>query len=165
MNKKALDLGCGSNPKNPFNVQEVYGVDARKDLGAKIFKADLAVDPIPFEDNFFDGVCAFDFIEHIPRLIYSPSRRYSFVELMNEIYRVLKPDGLFFSYTPAFPSAAAFKDLTHVNIITEETFPVYFDNLSRVASMYGFNGYFQIRDQKWNENETHLMTLMQKVRP
>ena len=56
MSKRSLDLGCGNNPKNPFNVEEVYRIDAREDLGAKIFKADLAVDPIPFEDDFLMGL-------------------------------------------------------------------------------------------------------------
>lgn len=165
MNKTALDLGCGPTPKNPFGMQEVYGIDMYSDPDAKIYKSDLAIEPIPFPDQFFDGVTAFDFIEHIPRLVYVPHRRYSFVELMNEIYRVLKPGGLFFSCTPAFPSAAAFKDPTHVNIITEETFPIYFDNISRHSKIYGFNGYFEIQEQKWNDTKTHLLTLMKKVLP
>ena len=45
---------------------------------------------MPFPDQFFDFVTAHDFLEHIPRLIYSPARRLPFVELMNEIWRVLK---------------------------------------------------------------------------
>lgn len=38
---KSLDLGCGLQPKNPFNAQEVYGVDVRDDAEAHIVKADL----------------------------------------------------------------------------------------------------------------------------
>lgn len=165
MTTRALDIGCGNTSKNPFSMDEVYGVDIREDIDAKIFQADLAVDPIPFADEFFDGVSAFDFIEHVPRVIYMPQRRFCFVELMNEIYRVLKPRGTFLSFTPAFPAPAAWRDPTHVNIITEETVPLYFDDKNRMASMYGFDGYFQITGQRWHENKIHLITEMTKVIP
>jgi len=165
MIRKTLDLGCGGIPKNPFGMDEVYGIDIRQDIDHKIYKADLAIDPIPFEDDFFDCVSAYDFIEHIPRVIYAPARRFCFVELMNEIYRVMKPGGLFLSVTPAFPAAPAFRDPTHVNIITDETFPLYFDEKHRLATMYGFNGYFRIEEQKWDDNQIHLITTMCKTIP
>ena len=159
---KTLDLGCGTNPKNPFKADELYGVDIRASQNPKILSADLATDPIPFESNFFDFCSAFDFIEHIPRIIYKPERKFSFVDLMSEIYRVLKPGGEFLSFTPAFPSAVAFRDPTHVNFITEETFPLYFDNKICWAKMYGFNGGFEIKMQKWHENKINLVTVLKK---
>lgn len=146
-------------------MDEVYGIDIRESINEKIFRADLAVEPIPFEDEFFDVVTAYDFIEHVPRVIYMPHRRFCFVELMNEIYRVLKVGGKFLSFTPAFPAAPAWRDPTHVNIITEETFPLYFDCQNRLASMYGFNGYFEITAQSWHENNIHLITIMKKISP
>lgn len=160
--KKSLDIGCGAGqPRNPLGADEVYGIDIRNTDSQYIKNADLAVDPIPFPDEFFDSVTAYDFIEHIPRVIYTPQRRNSFVELMNEIYRVLKSEGLFFSFTPAYPHTEAFKDPTHVNIITEETFPEYFGKGKNWASMYGFNGAFLVLEQKWQG--PHLATLLQKA--
>jgi SAM-dependent methyltransferase len=158
---KTLDLGCGTSPKNPFNANEVFGIDIRKGLAKNILTADLTIENIPFEDDSFEYVTAFDFIEHIPRVIYHPNRRNPFIELMNEVYRVLKPEGLFLSFTPAFPHAAAFQDPTHVNIITEETFPCYFDNTNRWASAYGFKGSFRIVQQEWRG--VYLFSQMQKV--
>lgn len=158
---RSLDLGCGSNPKNPFNADEIFGIDVREDLDANIKRADLVIDPIPFEDEAFEYVTAHDFLEHIPRIIYAPSRRNAFVEVMNEVYRVLKVGGLFMSITPAYPHAEAFRDPTHVNIITEQTFPAYFDNVNRWASGYGFKGAFLIRLQEWRG--PHLLTVIQKV--
>ncbi len=158
---KALDIGCGAVPKNPFNANEVFGVDVRADLGSFIRQADLAVEPIPFESDFFSYVTAFDVVEHIPRIAYLPNRRYCFVELMNEIHRVLLPGGLFLSSTPAFPQSAAFRDPTHVNIITEETFPLYFDNQNRWASSYGFTGAFAIAKQEWQG--ANLVSVLQKI--
>lgn len=158
---RALDLGCGPQPRNKFGAQELYGIDVRSGLGENIRRADLAIEPIPFGNEYFDFVTAFDFIEHVPRVIYTPERRNSFVELMNEIYRVLKVGGLFYSSTPAFPHPAAFQDPTHVNIITADTFSKYFDDKLRWASMYGFKGVFQIHTQVWRDQ--HLETAMRKV--
>lgn len=158
---RSLDLGCGKNPKNPFNADELFGIDVREDLEANIKCADLVVEPIPFDDDFFEYVTAHDFLEHVPRIIYAPARRNAFVELMNEIYRVLKTGGLFLSLTPAYPHAEAFRDPTHVNIITDQTFVAYFDNVNRWASSYGFKGAFHIRLQEWRG--PHLLTVMQKT--
>lgn len=161
--RTSLDLGCGKNPKNPFNAVKVCGVDIRATDNDNIRVADLAVMPIPFQDNSFDYVTAFDFIEHIPRVSYLPQLRFCFVELMNEIYRVLKPGGIFLSYTPAYPAAEAFQDPTHVNIITEKTFPIYFCMQSRSASIYGFNGYFKLEKNEWNKQRTHLISMLRKL--
>lgn len=157
----SLDLGCGNRPKNPFNAGELHGIDVRENLAANIKQADLVLEPIPFADERFEYVTAHDFLEHVPRVIYVPQRRNAFVELMNEVYRVLKPGGLFLSLTPAYPHAEAFQDPTHVNIITEMTFLAYFDNVNRWAAAYGFKGAFLVRLQEWRGH--HLLTVLQKV--
>jgi SAM-dependent methyltransferase len=158
---KTLDLGCGPRPKNIFKADEVFGIDIIEGLGPNIRSADLAIEPIPFDDESFDFVTAHDFLEHIPRIVYLPRRRNCFVELMNEIYRVLKTGGQFLSFTPAYPHAPAFRDPTHVNIIAEDTFSLYFDDERRWAGKYGFKGAFRIVQQQWNG--PHLLTVMQKV--
>jgi SAM-dependent methyltransferase len=160
MPTKSLDLGCGLNPKNFFNAEILYGIDIRNDIELNIIKADLVLEPIPFEDSFFDYVTAHDFIEHIPRIIYTNIRSYPFINLMSEIWRVLKFNGKFLSFTPAFPSEAAFTDPTHVNIITEQTYN-YFDAQNNWAKMYGFRGAFIIQDQHWDG--PHLVSTLIKV--
>ncbi|MEM4216731.1 MAG: class I SAM-dependent methyltransferase [Candidatus Methanomethylicaceae archaeon] len=57
----------------------------------------LESDVYPYEDDFFDAVTSFDVIEHLPG---SP-RHY-----LMEIYRVLKPGGVFFLSTPNVASLA-----------------------------------------------------------
>ena len=163
MTSKSLDLGCGKNIRNPFNCESLYGLDIRERPEENIKTCDLTIEPIPFEDNFFDCVSAFDFIEHIPRIIYAPNRRFPFIELMSEIYRVLKMGGVFLSVTPAFTQEAAWRDPTHVNIITENTFPLYFDDVNCWGRDYGFRGAFHIEGQQWAEGGFHLETLMKKV--
>jgi SAM-dependent methyltransferase len=87
---KTLDLGCGKRPKNPFNADEVHGIDIRDDIDLNIKRADLVIEPLPYEDESFDFISAFDFLEHVPRILYRPHRTHPFIDLMNEIYRVLR---------------------------------------------------------------------------
>ena len=169
--RNSLDLGCGENPRNPFEANNIFGVDVRNINDSRIKVANLFFEPIPFGDEYFDFVTAFDFIEHIPRVLslFNPISQKNeiknpFIDLMNEVYRVLKMGGLFYSHTPALPHPAAFQDPTHVNFITEKTFPLYFNDHYPVGHMYGFNGGFKILEQKW-EGE-HLITAMVKsIRP
>jgi predicted O-linked N-acetylglucosamine transferase (SPINDLY family) len=165
---RSLDLGCGRAPKNPFNADEVFGIDfgMRPDLPPNIRLADLVIDPIPFEDDSFEFVTAYDFIEHVPRVIYNPTRRNPFVELMSEVWRVLKMNGTFLSLTPAYPHSTAFIDPTHVNIIAEGTFPLYFGDQSPTspwAVIYGFKGAFKVVSEEWRG--PHLLTVLQKIPP
>ena len=149
----SLDLGCGETIRNPYQALKVIGLD--------IQDADLAIEPIPYPSDCFDFVTAYDFLEHIPRLLYVPQRRYPFVELMSEIYRVLRVGGKFLSSTPAFPHSAAFQDPTHVNIITPDTFYEYFDDQKTWAKMYGFKGAFHIANMRYHG--PHLIAELEKV--
>ncbi|MFN7835479.1 MAG: methyltransferase domain-containing protein [Burkholderiaceae bacterium] len=158
---KSLDLGCGANPKNTFNADEVFGIDIKDIPGKNVRKADLVIEPIPFEDASFEYVTAHDFLEHIPPVVYAPQRRNAFIEVMNEIYRVLKLGGQFLSFTPAYPHVELFRDPTHVNFITEQTFPLYFDDVNRWGGAYGFKGAFKIQMQEWRG--PHLLTVLIKT--
>jgi SAM-dependent methyltransferase len=161
---KSLDLGCGRIPKNPFNADSVFGVDVFSDDSLNIVAADLCVEAIPFPSESFDFVTAFDFLEHIPRLLYCPSRRLPFIELMSEISRVLKIGGRFLAYTPVYPSREAFWDPTHVNFCTEETFQLYFDKKPGVewARFNGYTGSLALVHME-KKNDSHLLTMLQKI--
>lgn len=173
----ALDLGSGGKPRNPFRATKVYGVDINKVDGKwdHVVQSDLSCQPIPFEEASFHCCSAYDFIEHIPRIALEPSGPqmemktfFPFVRLMNEIYRVLVPNGYFVQFTPAYPAKQAFQDPTHVNIITEDTMPAYFCATpnyrgSPIAKMYGFEGKFELVDQIW-AHDVYLVTLMKAVK-
>ena len=160
---KSLDLGCGSVPKNPFFADELFGVDIHEGAAPNIKSADLVVESIPYEDSSFDYVTAFDFIGQIPRIAYAPKVRNAFIELMNEVYRVLKPDGLFLSLTPSVPHLEVFSGPTNVNFITEETFTCYFDDTNRWAARFGFNGAFRVIAHEWKGSR--IFAVLQKVEP
>ena len=151
-NSRSLDLGCGSIPRNPFQADQLFGVDLRNDMPASVRRADLSIEPIPWSSSSFDFLTAFDFIEHIPRHAVIEGRSiYPFICLMSEIFRVLNPGGLFLHSTPAYPSKVAFQDPTHLNIITEDTFPTYFCLPCLYAKElgYGFSGSFDLVKQAW----------------
>lgn len=143
-----LDLGCGGVPRNPYGHDELFGVDLSGSAdGGAIRRANLALQPIPFDSDHFDSVSAYDFLEHVPRVLPTPdgqATRFPFIELMNEVWRVLRPGGLFYAVTPVYPSRAAFQDPTHVNIMTVDTH-TYFTRPQRQAAMYGYSGDFIAR--------------------
>jgi SAM-dependent methyltransferase len=174
MTSRHLDIGCGGVPRNPYGCDEAHGVDISLPVGADphLFRrANLSIEPIPYTDATFDSVSAFDFLEHVPRLLVTAdgrSTRLPFVELMNEVHRVLKPGGAFYAVTPAYPRPEAFHDPTHVNFITEGTW-AYFCGEQPGARMYGFTGTFELVRNEWAMHPEALtplvpMRLMRRVK-
>lgn len=149
MTTRHLDLGCGARPRNPYGRDELHGIDLapRHEPDAfEVRRANLALEPIPYPDDHFDSVSAYDFLEHVPRVLPTADgrdTRFPFVELMNEVWRVLSPGGLLYAYTPCYPHPMAFKDPTHVNILTRDSHE-YFTRPLFTARMYGFKGDFSI---------------------
>jgi SAM-dependent methyltransferase len=150
-----LDLGSGRRPANPFGARTVYASDVQ----------DLNIDPttnyrflkirdfssIDLPNESLDSISAFDVLEHIPRIWQGPNgqTRFPFIDMMNEISRLLKPGGIFIGITPAFPKPQAFQDPTHVNIISEETIKYFDENEWAKVLGYGFDGSFTKVHQSW----------------
>jgi SAM-dependent methyltransferase len=149
MPTRHLDLGCGDTPRNPYDCDEVHAVDIAPSAALepqRFRQANLSLEPIPHPDSSFESVSAFDFLEHVPRVLGSADgrgTRFPFIELMNQIHRVLKPQGRFYALTPAYPAEEAFGDPTHVNFVTEQTCR-YFCGDAPQGRMYGFNGRFEL---------------------
>ncbi len=149
-----LDLGCGMEPRNPYGRRELHGIDVRpRPAGGRVVHAvaDLTLQPIPYADGFFGSVSAFDFLEHVPRLLTTADGKatvFPFVRLMDEIWRVLAPGGRLYAITPCFPSLAAFQDPTHVNFISVLTHE-YFCGEDPQGRMYGFKGHFRELRTGW----------------
>jgi len=174
MTTRHLYIWCGVRPRNPYKADRLYGLDIMAEAGDlrvdEYASANLAVERIPFGDGFFDSVSAYDFLEHVPRSLYLPGRdgmRFPFVELMNEIWRVLKDGGLLYASTPCYPCQEAFVDPTHVNYITERSH-AYFTRPSLMAAPYGFVGCFDAVRVKMikprYDYEPLEMTFLQRVK-
>jgi len=154
VSKFHVDLGSGNKIRNPFNSSRVTGSDyklpANKDSDSDFYVFDLTKD-FPFRNNSVSSFSAFDVIEHIPRWerISNKKMRFPLINFMNEVNRCLMTGGYFYAVTPAFPSAAAFQDPTHVNFITEETIK-YFSEAGWANNLdYEYSGNFKIVHQSW----------------
>lgn len=98
---RLLDMGCGTGLflQRRLADCEAFGIDLSPSaLGycreRKIERTALAdATRLPFEDQFFDVVTAFDLIEHIP-----DDR-----QIVREIDRVLRPGGFLLATVPAHP--------------------------------------------------------------
>jgi SAM-dependent methyltransferase len=82
--------------------------------------ADIAVEPLPYEDNTFDEVRASHVLEHVETVLHWREdgkwyRRFPRVEIMREIYRVLKSGGVAIISVPVgYPNYA--QDPTHADV-------------------------------------------------
>ncbi|HIN38895.1 MAG TPA: methyltransferase domain-containing protein [Flavobacteriales bacterium] len=65
----ALDLGCCPSPQNRFDAESVIGVDLVENKKNNVIRCALGYEKLPFEDNSFDYLSAYDLIEHIPRFV------------------------------------------------------------------------------------------------
>jgi SAM-dependent methyltransferase len=145
----SLDLGSGPIPKNPFEAETVFGVDLRENKSNNVIYADFTSGLLPFEDEAFDYVTAYDLLEHIQRVVMvNGETRFPFISLINEVFRILKPGGVFFCIQPCFPARQAFQDPTHVNIMTEDTLYLYFCE-PVWARIYGYEGSFRMLKDGW----------------
>lgn len=123
---KILDVGCGYGVflekfvKNGFGIDGNYNhVNVCKKRGLNVIHG--YAEKIPFKDNEFDCVILMQTLEHSLK----PD------EVFKEIFRVLKPGGLFICTTPSYMSPNAWADITHV-----KTFSIW--GLSNLAIDNGF---------------------------
>jgi len=167
-----LDLGSGRNVRNPCGLPNVYGIDISAfdsipSSSSRIVSADITKE-LPFPDHYFDSISAFDVLEHIPRWERHSTGKivFPFVNLMTEIYRTLKPNGIFIAVTPAYPAPEAFQDPTHINILTEQTVDYFIgQNPSAMTVGYGFQGNFSKLHHSWLRGGGPFESLENRLRP
>jgi len=123
-----LNLGCGYRKLDGF-----VNIDTRKEVNPDLVHD--VIPGLPYDDNSVDQVRADDFLEHIPIG--------KTVHVISEIWRVLKPGGVFESSTPdAEYGQGAFQDPTHVSFWVENSWLYYSDPAHR--GLYGVEANFKI---------------------
>ncbi len=118
-----LDFGAGNNPRNPFDSDKLITVDI---LNYEHNFEKILIKPgekIPIQDCSIDSISAYDVLEHLDR----NGRNNLFIFYMNELHRILRPNGIAVFIFPYWPKKDAFSDPTHVNFITSRTID-YFEN-------------------------------------
>ena len=76
-----------------FKATKVVGIDRIENRKKNIIKCNLGFEKIPFDDNSFDYLTAYDLLEHIPRYSETAPFNAPFIYFMNECFRVLKTGG------------------------------------------------------------------------
>ena len=106
----ALDVGCGADIiLNALNAREKTGVDlctrmldrARIRCGAQTKLVESSAERLPFEDHSFSRVLCSEVIGHVQ----SPEN------VVSELHRVLKPDGVLVVTVPASMRVVSIKKL------------------------------------------------------
>ena len=111
MNK--LNLGCGKNIKKGYinlDFANLNGVDVKHDL--KKF-------PYPFKDSYFDEILSLGVLELIDA---------NFIEIMDKLYRIIKPNGIIKIRGPVFPNMCSAQDPLTKKFLTWNTFEYFNDD-------------------------------------
>lgn len=128
MEEVKINLGSGQQKLEGF-----INIDNRLEMSPDVCCDVIA--GLPFADSSVDMVRAWDFLEHIPLG--------KTVSVIEEIYRVLKPGGIFDSHTPdASRGQGAFQDPTHISFWVKNSWLYYSNDLFR--SLYNVKAKFQI---------------------
>lgn len=108
-NKKKLHLGCGTNILKRYinlDVIKLRGVDVVHDLNKF---------PYPFKDNIFDEIYGYHIFEHLDNMM----------KVMEELYRISKPNGVIRMLVPYYHQHGAFRDFQHKSFFTYDIFDFY----------------------------------------
>jgi SAM-dependent methyltransferase len=95
---RMLSIGCGNKPPAPDLVRLDICADVEPDV-----VWDLDRLPYPFENESFTEIECFDVIEHLSNISAT----------LQEIHRILEPNGILKITTPHFSCANSYVDPTH----------------------------------------------------
>lgn len=176
-----LDLGCGQSKMVPLyfelqmqvKVDKVIGVDFQQiqvyprdaqgnpiTTKPKINGVDVLHDlftfPFPFKDESVDAILCSHFFEHIPGLLRG--------KWMDEVYRILKPDGKMRMICPYELNIRAAQDYTHQWPPINQNTPCYFLKAWREANGlthylydlkcdFDYNPFLMFADKIWNDKD------------
>lgn len=124
-----LNIGGGFQRIEGFqNVDFVQCVDnAGKEYTDII--CDIAKQRLPFEDNSVDEIACYETLEHMGHERDNPDKQEALIWMMNEMWRVLKPEGFLKGKVPG-THEGSFADPTHTRYFVPASFD-YFTGVNR----------------------------------
>ncbi len=168
---RSLLIGCGNSRVKKLQIDgkaewsgELTTIDMNPDCGADVVH-DLEQRPLPFPDDTFDEMGAYDVLEHIGRL----GDWKGYFDEFAEYWRIMKPGGTFGVIVPIGPDALA--DPGHTRFFHENHFgflsqKFYADCLAREMPVTDYRWYWK-RDFEIvtlvKEGNHHLCALLRKV--
>ena len=134
-------------------------------------KHDITIVPWPFPDEYFRGVKAHHILEHLPPQTLhidwearTHHLTFTFTDVMNEIWRILEPDGRCWIELPVWPTEDAISDPQHISFFTSARFDylVKGGNFEEQRLLYGIKPWALQRREKLNYGRI-LYVLLRKV--
>lgn len=118
-----IDLGCGNLKKARLGIDRNGKADIFMDLDSgEIFESNKKLPEreshwvLPFPDNSIKSAITHHCLEHLGD---------GFIPLMDDVYRVLEPKGIFRIIVPLYPSRAAFESQDHKRFFGINSFEDY----------------------------------------
>lgn len=145
---RCLNLGCGTTA-----LPNMDGIDI-KDFKQK-YICDIDNENWPIPDGSYEGIHAWNILEHIRNKIH----------VMNEAYRVLMPGGEIEIIVPDVGKKIelAVADPTHVSFWVRGTFTEYFCGARPGGADYGMKKWELVECRHYNEiNDNLLLVRMRK---
>jgi len=148
-----LDVGCGIMPYKKIilgnkAVSNYVGMDLEKPTYYKNVKPDCTWDGchIPFENNSFECIIATEVLEHValPDLF------------LKEVYRVLKPNGIFFCTVPF---------IWHLHEVPFDEYRYTPFSIKRLINQAGFKGVEVNPTGGWDSALSQMLGLWVTFRP
>jgi SAM-dependent methyltransferase len=122
-----VDLGCGYIPKARLGIDRSENADIQMNLETGEFLGGNQNDlgpyflfghkegwVLPFENNSIESIISHHFFEHLSSD--------AFIDLIDDCYRVLVPEGKLRIIVPMFPSFSAFESSDHKMLLSSDSF-------------------------------------------
>lgn len=128
---------------------------------------DLCNLPLPFDDDYFDEIHAYEVLEHTG----AQGDYKFFFQQFSEFWRILKPEGILAASVPKWDTMWAWSDPSHTRVITDGTL-VFLDQtqyskqigktaMSDFRSIYKAD--FNVEDSKYTEGNFYF--IIKAVKP
>lgn len=137
-----LYFGCGHHRIDGFS-----GVDRIKTDQTDVIH-DMTQFPYPFDTDSAEEILLYNILEHLPNLL----------PVMEELWRICRPDAILRISVPYYNSPGASQDPTHVRFFTECTFDYFTSDPDRKLSKYNYYSKARFRIQEINPDQNPLLS-------